>query len=141
AALARPCVGIEVEAADRPARGARDLEKAHVRVPHRRAATLPDAHIEQPLGDLEQASEYPRQRKIRAQLFLRYRVALALQPLREEADVPGFQGTPGERLELLEFPDRRGPGRPRQLLEELHDLRNAVRHSGRERIFRVVAEA
>jgi hypothetical protein len=65
AALVGSGIGIEIEAADRPPPGALDLEEAHVRVPHGRAAALPNAHIEQPLGDLEQAGEDARQRKIR----------------------------------------------------------------------------
>src|SRR6185312_16015572 len=103
---------IEVEAADGPARGTLDLEEAHVRMPHRGTATLPDAHVEEPLGNFEQSGEHARQREIRTQLLLGDRIALALQPFREEAYVPGLELAPGESLQLLELPDGRGSRRP-----------------------------
>src|SRR6185437_2325803 len=84
--------------------------------------------------------QHARQREIGPQLLLRDAIALALQPLRIEADVPGLELAPGEGLELLELLHRRRPRRARQLLEKLHDFRHGVRHAGGEGVLRIVAE-
>src|SRR6185437_1302403 len=109
AALVGARVSIQIEAADRPPRGALDLEEAYVRMPHRSAAALADVHVEEPLGDFEKPGEHARQGEVGAQLLLGNRIALALQPLREETDIPGLELAPGESLQILELLDGRGP--------------------------------
>ena len=140
AALVRARVRVEVEAADR--RAARlDLEVARVRVPGRDAAALHDTQAEQAFGDLEEGREHARQGKVRAQLFLRYRVAALLQPLGPEGDVAGLELRAREPFELGEFAQGGRACGARQLAQEGDDFRHALRHARGERVLGEVAEA
>src|SRR6202022_712124 len=103
AALVRPRVGIQIEAADRLAVGGLDLEEAHVRGPDRYVLPFRDAYSEEPRSHFEEAREHVRQREVRPHLFLGYRVAAALQPLGIETYIPGRELAPRERFEILEL--------------------------------------
>ena len=119
AALVRARVGVEVEAADCScARGVEDVVVARVRMPDRHAVARRARDAEQPLDDAEQAAEHARQREVRAQLFLRDAVALFLQALGIEGDVPGVELAAGERGELGELALGGGARGARQIAQE-----------------------
>ena len=92
------------------------------------------------LGDLEQPLEHARQREVGAQLLLRDREALALQPLGVEADVPGGELAAGEGLQLRELRLRGGARGAGELVQEPQHLLGAVRHARGERVVGVVLE-
>src|SRR5690606_38782840 len=102
-ALRWPGVGIEVELADARA-VALDAEEAHVRMPDRRLVGK-DVHSEQSPDDPEQAVEHPGKLEVLLDLLVGERIALLLQLLGGECDVPGLERLDTESLpcELGQF--------------------------------------
>ncbi len=141
AALVRPRVEIDVEAADERAVAPTDLVIAHGRMPNARWARGRDREIEQPVHDREQPVEHARQREVRPQLLLGEPQPLLAQTLRIERDVPRLERPArvlGQHRELL-LGDR--PAAPREIAQELDHALGRVGHLGRERKLREAREA
>ncbi len=105
-------------------------------MPGGRILALPDADLEQPSYQAEQPLQHARQRKVRAQFFLRDRKQLALQFLGPEAHIPGREFLhAGEFCQLCQFALRRGSRRGAQLIQQLAHVGGVACHAGGERQF------
>ncbi len=135
---------VEVEPGQRLAVAA-DAIGRDIRVPGFHVGPGFNLHVEQSLGNSEQAGHYLVDREPGAQGFRRDIIALMTQLLAEVTDVPGLQvfytiGVFGKRFQVSKFLLGHGFGLGRQLVQEIQNLVHAAGHLGGQGALGVIVE-